>query len=404
MKIHNQPFDGAFGEILIDWLNNSTGEFFAISAFAKNSGTLLLEDAINNFRSRGGIVTFVVGIDLGGTSVEALKNLFRFSDNLYVIHSENNITFHHKIYALKNNDEFHLAVGSNNLTKGGLYNNYESSLIYKEVSKSSKLSSDTSILINRFVDTSNKTTMKINDEKDIQELQNNGYISLEKEIQIEIIKSRAISFKKKSNTRLFGNESFISKEINQHKISINEKNDTKKAIPSVPSYSLKQNDIFWFEAGNLTGGSRNILDLSKRGKLQSGSANETIYYLDENSVQGGVRFFGLDPETPTSKDIVINFNGSNYFPATIKYAAGNSNWRLQIKGKNDNSTPLTAAVGSDMIGQILLFEKVHDTNYIMNIIPYNHLETLKDSSLFWATNGRTDTGRKFGYIIKELEE
>lgn len=408
MKIHNQPMDGAFGDIIKKWLASDTGEFFGISAFAKNSGVLMLEDSINIFRSNAGIVTFIVGIDLDGTSIEALKNLFRISDNLYIVHSENNITFHPKIYALKTEDRSFVAVGSNNLTKGGLFNNYESVLIIEDTANSTVLLSQINKVISQFTDVSSNTVVKIESEKDIDKLAQAGYIRSEVYIQKQIISTLSEkSDSRKNRNKLFGTEKII-KSNNIARITSSSHKQTSNKLVSNQEMPIQQNDVFWFETGKMTGGSRNILDLSKAGKLQdnSGTAQNTIYYKDATHVKGGVLFFDLDPDVPSEKEITINFEGTNYSPATIKYAPDNSNWRIQIKG-TDNSTEQKITevlpVGS-MVNKILVFEKVNSDKYILTIYPHDDLNNFRDNSVFWATNGNNKNGRKFGYILKDLEE
>lgn len=410
MKIHNQPSDGTFGDIIKKWLASDTGEFFGISAFAKNSGVLMLEDSINIFRANAGIATFIVGIDLDGTSIEALKNLFRMSDNLYVVHSENNITFHPKIYALKAEDRSFVAVGSNNLTKGGLFNNYESALIIEDPDNSTILLTQINKVISQFTNVASNTVVKIESEDDIDKLAQEGYIHSEVDIQKQFISS--LSEKRglgKKRNKLFGTEKVIESSNIAHVItSLHEQKQTSNKSASNQSIPIPQNDVFWFETGKMTGGSRNILDLSKAGKLQdnSGTARNTIYYKDDIHVKGGVLFFGLDPDVPSKKEITINFGGTNYSPATIKYAPDNSNWRIQIKG-TDNSTEQKITevlpVGT-MVNKILVFEKVDSEKYILTIHLHDELNDFRDNSVFWATNGSSKNGRKFGYILKDLEE
>ena len=99
MSIINQPFQGQLGDMLINELNNNYLSFTIFSAFAKNSGVLRLKRALEEHRSRGGKVNAFIGIDLDGTSYEALLNLFPLCDNLFVIHSESlSTTYHSKIY------------------------------------------------------------------------------------------------------------------------------------------------------------------------------------------------------------------------------------------------------------------------------------------------------------------
>ncbi|HEM5944536.1 TPA: hypothetical protein U2B00_002133 [Streptococcus suis] len=409
MKLHNQPMDGGFGDQVISWLENSTGEFIAISAFAKNSGILLLENALKQFKENGGMIKFIVGIDLDGTSVEALKNLYRIADELFVIHSENNITFHPKIYSINHGGTYNIAVGSNNLTRGGLFNNFEASIITENIASTNPLVLELNRLIQLYSDTTNDTVRKIQDLSDIIDLQNNGYIKTEKDIQLKLIRTKSVTIRKKSTNQshLFGKaQTLISSSqttIQQHTPSPIS-SPTHAIIPNTPTLPVIQNEIFWFESGRMTGGSKNILDLSKSGKIQSGSAENTIYFDDIHNVQGGVKFFGLDPHVPQTKDIVINYNGENFFPATILYSDSNQNWRIQIKGDNDKGVSITSVIGLSMVDKLLLFDKVDDSHYILNIVPITEMSTLQNNSLFWATNGVNNKGRKFGYILKELEE
>ena len=142
LQLINQPFDGQLGNILIDKLSEDKYKAFVIvSAFAKNSGVLRLKDSIQEFHDKGGKIQAFIGIDAHGTSYEALLNLFYLVDDLYIIHDSNSgTTFHSKIYYLSDLNELDwIAVGSNNLTGGGLWTNIESSTIFDtELSTNSK--------------------------------------------------------------------------------------------------------------------------------------------------------------------------------------------------------------------------------------------------------------------------
>ncbi|MFI3108121.1 phospholipase D family protein [Streptococcus suis] len=391
MNLFVQPNDGHFADILTDWLNDNDGEFIGISAFAKSAGILSLETALTSFRQRGGIVKLILGIDLDGTSVEALKNAYRLANELYIFHSENTVTFHPKIYILNTSTSSNVAVGSNNLTKGGLYSNVEATSIYEQVPPSSPLITKINDTVLHLTDVSISTVFRISTLSDIQDLENNGYVKSEKQIQINNFRNNGHNLQNnsQSNRGKFG------------KIPITR--------PTRPTSSSQQNNItvssnsvindkFWFETGSMTGGSRNILDLSKRGRIYRGSALNTIYHIDNQNVKGGVQFFGLDPDVPNTKNITLNYNGQNYSPATIKYAPGNQNWRLQIKGEDSNGTKITTIIGNDLVHKILLFEKVSDSDYILNIIPTSELNNMETISQFCANNG-SGNGRKFGYIL-----
>ncbi|HIQ95045.1 MAG TPA: phospholipase D family protein [Candidatus Limivivens merdigallinarum] len=121
MPIINQPFQGQLGSLLIEELKKDYSTFTIFSAFAKNSGVLRLKPSLEVFKARGHSINAYIGIDLDGTSYEALLTLSSLCDHLYIIHSENpSTTYHSKIYLLANAHSAWCAVGSNNLTGGGL--------------------------------------------------------------------------------------------------------------------------------------------------------------------------------------------------------------------------------------------------------------------------------------------
>lgn len=136
MKIINQPWDGA-GQRLGDHLNRLLREtprfdhVFMVVAFVKKSGLSRLADALREFMDAGGWVGAVIGIDQQGTSTEGLRLLLVCSDEAYVFHNRAfSSTFHPKVYLFERSDEQAVAiVGSGNLTAGGLYTNYETSLL-----------------------------------------------------------------------------------------------------------------------------------------------------------------------------------------------------------------------------------------------------------------------------------
>ena len=99
MELMNQPFSGQLGDRLIELLGSADFHTLNVAvAFAKNSGVLRVKDALAQFRERGGTVNVFVGVDLGGTSYEALTVLLLHTDSLNVVHSERGQTFHSKIY------------------------------------------------------------------------------------------------------------------------------------------------------------------------------------------------------------------------------------------------------------------------------------------------------------------
>lgn len=100
-----------------------------VSAFVALRTILRLRDRLL-VRARGGcLLRMTVGVDLGGTSREVLEELFRWNCEAFVFHNAlPRATFHPKIYLFEAARAATLFIGSNNLTDGGFYTNYEAAV------------------------------------------------------------------------------------------------------------------------------------------------------------------------------------------------------------------------------------------------------------------------------------
>ena len=134
MIIVNQPWDGRqqrMGDHLVRLLTQERPRFEVFRAFVayvKASGVLRLAPALESFMRRGGQVEIVAGVDEGITTRQGLELLNRYSTTAYVFMNPA-ATFHPKVYLFEIPHTRATAfVGSNNLTAGGLYTNYEMSL------------------------------------------------------------------------------------------------------------------------------------------------------------------------------------------------------------------------------------------------------------------------------------
>lgn len=127
MKLIIQPYNDKLGKLLIDDLNSGKYSNFAFSvAYAKISGIDALYDPLVAFRTAGGTVCATIGIDQKNTSYEALRVALRLTEDLFIFHNRNlSSTFHPKVYVLAGEKHGKVYIGSNNLTGGGLYSNYE---------------------------------------------------------------------------------------------------------------------------------------------------------------------------------------------------------------------------------------------------------------------------------------
>jgi PLD-like domain len=100
-----------------------------VSAFVALRTILRLRDRLLAEFQGGCQLRLTVGIDLGGTSRDVLEELLRWSCGVFVFHNPiPRATFHPKLYLFEGATESTLIVGSNNLTDGGFYTNYEAAV------------------------------------------------------------------------------------------------------------------------------------------------------------------------------------------------------------------------------------------------------------------------------------
>lgn len=117
-----------------DAINEALGlsdykSFAAFVAFASVDGINQLRDSFNNFTDAGGDIRLYIGVDLHGTSKEALDALLAMPNvHTYVVYSPNRIVYHPKIYSFEGERQNMVMVGSSNLTMSGLYQNIEASI------------------------------------------------------------------------------------------------------------------------------------------------------------------------------------------------------------------------------------------------------------------------------------
>lgn len=407
MPIINQPFQGQLGDILISKLSEDYKSITIFSAFAKNSGVLRLQNSLESFKKSGGYIKAFIGIDLDGTSYEALLNLYALCDELYVIHSENfSVTYHSKIYLLENEDKAWCAVGSNNLTGGGLWTNFESCSIhtYNLPEEKNDLENIYSV-IEKYVDPSYTCSIKITSIENIDTLLNTNYISKEVTQKINNMTKRVSQKKRQKKNPLFGSEkTSIPTIITTEKLRVpfSKAKDPVVDLALKPTAPAFTNEQFWFEMRKSTGGSRNILDLSKFGKIKFGSVVGTPYECaDPTRMYGGIKFFDIDPEdTSCEKNITINYLGKDYYPSTIKFAPNNGSWRIQLKGSPNDGSDELSKYGNlgDFVFKILIFEKINTNYYVLSLLHDSELQKIKKLSRVWALNGSGAASKAYGML------
>lgn len=412
MEILNQPLNGQLGNRLIELLNSPNFHTLNIVvAFAKNSGVLRVKDSLESFRDRGGKVNVYVGVDLGVTSYEALNALLLCTDSLNVVHSEKSQTFHPKIYQFLGEKMVMIVIGSHNLTGGGLWTNFESSA-HISLDKSNPDDIEVLKVQEEYFDnlaSLNNSFMPILSKEDIDILLDNGYIS--KEVSQELQSAKRLKSERKVE-RLFGNGLPARlPSISTAPVATGpdepEAQVADNSAEAGPEQVKEQSKTIWFETRRLTGGSRNILDLSMKSLVERGDPKRTPFGIGEPGfMRGGVEFFGINPSsTDTRKDITLNFEGVDYSHNTILFPTGesaNGTWRLQIKGVSSSQVKITDAFRAKgveyLVQKVVTFTKVKDDYYFISVFPESELENFKEASKILARNGSTRSAKWLGLI------
>lgn len=102
-----------------------------VSAFVALRTVLRLRERLLAHVEAGAALRLTIGIDLGGTSREVVEELLRWDCETFIFHNAiARATFHPKVYLFQGQKSATLFVGSNNLTDGGFYTNYEAATRY----------------------------------------------------------------------------------------------------------------------------------------------------------------------------------------------------------------------------------------------------------------------------------
>jgi len=116
------------GDILMELITGAPPpvRVVLVSAFAFHTSLVRMRPVVADLVSGGAEVGVVVGIDLGGTSSESLREILRWGVPAHVVCNPGpGPTFHAKVYWVERGGRVNLLIGSSNLTDGGLYTNYE---------------------------------------------------------------------------------------------------------------------------------------------------------------------------------------------------------------------------------------------------------------------------------------
>jgi HKD family nuclease len=393
------------GNFIIDSLESENySSFNAFVAFVSTGGLKNIIDQMLTFREAGGEIKLYLGVNLNATSKEALEKLLEHEIESYVVYSPNNIIYHPKIYAFEGDETTRAIIGSSNLTESGLFQNIEASVCVdfeSDDENGSEFLADIYDHFNSIINQEHPSCQLLTQE--VLE------ILIESNVVLPEAASRAKSNKinkefgqkeTKANTRLlelFGKvrakrpPKGFRKTVVKKELVAEEETNLVNVVDETTELAAGS---MWIETGLMTGGSRNILDLSKKGKL------------DGVNKFGSVSYFGVDPNDENQiNDINLIFGGKTYIGNRVFYAPANSNWRIRLNGETAEGERLTT-FSIPSLGQnggfqqkILLFTRIDETNYRLEILEQDDMPRLIENSADWAKGG-SGNGRAYGIIAE----
>ncbi|MFA4846545.1 MAG: phospholipase D family protein [Patescibacteria group bacterium] len=122
-----------------------------------------MNDSLLEHVEAGTRLCLTIGIDLGGTSRDVLEELLRWNCEIFIFHNTiSRATFHPKVYLFQGEESATLFIGSNNLTDGGFYTNYEAATRYDFVLPADSLECDRLLRpLNPFLEPNGATVQRL---------------------------------------------------------------------------------------------------------------------------------------------------------------------------------------------------------------------------------------------------
>ena len=407
-KIFFQRLDGADFVSELAQASSNYNEGIISVAFARKNGADII---CNNVLINKNII-FFIGINNGVTSKQALEYLIMkgIHQDIYLVNTgSSQQIFHPKIFCFyeKSLNEGVLSLGSSNLTSGGFESNIEANILL-HIDHSNW---DLIQTITNNLNTIKADCIHLQNKDQLDDLLKNGLLEDE---------SKKIFVPLRSTT-IHGTSSPKAPKIKLKTIIKSQKEPTSKVVvpPTskvvVPPTSkvvvppTNKGQVIWFETKRMTGGSRNILDLSMRSLIESGDPKGTILASDNSKFMlGTVCFFGVDPSNASHKRkvITLEFNGIDYFGNEILFPEGNKangTWRLQIKGVSDNNIKITDAFrekeeGHYLVEKIITFTKISEDYYSLSVYSESEIAEFKSASLVLGRNGASIVAKQFGLL------
>ncbi|WP_316738527.1 phospholipase D family protein [Pedobacter aquatilis] len=400
----NPLINDSTGLILIESLEDTNFDTFnAFVAFLSSGGIKNLLDQLNAFTLRGGKIKLFVGVDLNGTSKEALEKILELGIECYITYSPNNIIYHPKIYTFEGPLLYRAIIGSSNMTERGLFQSVEAStsITFEKANDIQGMAYVSSLLdyYKPIITNTHESTARLTQEL-LAILIDAKVVVEEKVARAKHNKINKVFQTKDvaANARL--NEVFAKLKVQRAPkgySSVVAKSEVNLLVNhqiEVVSQTIElQNGSMWIQTGRMTGGSKNQLDMSKSG--------QNVHGL----IQGSVSHFGIDANDPNEgKSINITLGDTQYIGNPILFTPDNGNWRIQFKGVSLNGDKLTditrenAGHDGGFVNKILLFTPIQGDDYRLEILEIEERDRLIEHSNLWGTMGRVGTGRAYGFI------
>jgi len=326
-----QPSDIKMGEIINNLLSSENpfyNKVWLISAFANAQAIDRLAENILASKNREAEISIIVGFDVKSTAAEALQRINSLGVNSTLIHNaRRGHTFHPKIYLFEaTGTKAELFIGSNNLTDGGLYTNYEAST-QTTFNFPQDITEYTGILssLDRYLNPQGSTAQVLNSNL-IDILVRRGEIPTEREIKENRRRSLRAQDRSDSPASPFGVEIINRPSRTRQSAStsvIRQPRRTRQSssAPSEPTPQNNIEDLVWQklnlpasdvqrQTGNVTGGLRLT---QARWSVNDNPIDQTTYF--RNNVFGNLdwREWRISPYSERAEaDFDIYILGESY--------------------------------------------------------------------------------------------
>ena len=208
-----QP-DNSLGTVLSNMLDAKppASSLVFVSAFVSVQAVMRVKRPILKLKECGSDIRFVLGIDLGGTSREVLAELLEWEIEVRIVkHRMSRHTFHPKLYLFEWTDRATVIIGSNNMTEGGFFGNYEcAARITYSLPEEAEAFDAARSQLDRFLQPDGSTVYQLT-KKLLAELLNRGVIPAEAEPRKALdAAAKSEASPKQKGQPIFGQEEFAA--------------------------------------------------------------------------------------------------------------------------------------------------------------------------------------------------